>query len=302
MCECVVVLRGLKEVSWAGAKSMMADGNFLRSLVDFDKDALTEKQVKKVKEYMKDTSFTYESLRTISIAGAGLLKWVLAMVNYNNVAKTVEPKRKKVAEAEKNLRIAQKDLAQTKQQLEELNIQLAMLSKQFEEKTAEQQDLKAKADLMERRLTAASRLIAGLSSERSRWSNDIAELDSRKERLVGDCLLTSSFLSYTGAFTYNYRHAMVYDMWQKDVVDRVVPLTQPFRLEALLTSDVETTQWSSEGLPSDELSIQNGILTVRANRWPLCVDPQMQALNWIKNKEGKQLDGKVRLRCESHHL
>jgi len=36
-----------------------------------------------------------------------LLKWVLAMVNYNNVAKTVEPKRKKVAEAEKNLRIAQ---------------------------------------------------------------------------------------------------------------------------------------------------------------------------------------------------
>jgi hypothetical protein len=26
---------------------------------------------------------------------------------------------------------------------------------------------------------------------------------------VGDCLLTSSFLSYTGAFTYTYRHAMV---------------------------------------------------------------------------------------------
>jgi dynein heavy chain len=63
--------------------------------------------VKKVKEYMKGPSFTYESLRGISTAGAGLLKWVLAMMNYNNVAKTVEPKRKKVAEAEKNLRIAQ---------------------------------------------------------------------------------------------------------------------------------------------------------------------------------------------------
>ena len=51
---------------------------------------------------------------------------------------------------------------------------------------------------MERRLVAASRLIAGLGSERARWSSDIMELDSRKERLVGDCLLTSSFLSYTG--------------------------------------------------------------------------------------------------------
>lgn len=128
---------------------------------------------------------------------------------------------------------------------------------------------------MERRLIAASKLIAGLGSERERWTRDIAELEARRDRLIGDCLLTSSFLSYTGAFTATYRHAMVYDMWQDDVRERGVPLTQPFRLEALLTSDVETTAWASEGLPSDELSIQNGILTVRANRWPLCIDPQV---------------------------
>lgn len=29
---------------------------------------------------------------------------------------------------------------------------------------------------------------------------------------MGDCLLSSSFLSYTGAFTFNYRHAMVYEV------------------------------------------------------------------------------------------
>jgi hypothetical protein len=45
-----VVLRGLKDVSWGGAKSMMADGNFLRSLVEFDKDSLTEKQVGAVRQ------------------------------------------------------------------------------------------------------------------------------------------------------------------------------------------------------------------------------------------------------------
>lgn len=73
-----------------------------------------------------------------------------------------------------------------------------------------------------------------------------------------------------------------------------LPAASARRLEALLTTDVETTQWSSEGLPSDELSVQNGILTVRANRWPLCIDPQMQAVNWIKRREGKMLDGKVK--------
>ena len=45
VCECVVILRNLKEVSWAGAKSMMADTGFLKGLVEFDKDSLSDKQV-----------------------------------------------------------------------------------------------------------------------------------------------------------------------------------------------------------------------------------------------------------------
>ncbi len=44
-------------------------------------------------------------------------------------------------------------------------------------------------------------------------------------------------------------------------------------------------RWGSEGLPPDELSVQNGILTTRASRFPLCVDPQQQAINWIRKKE-----------------
>lgn len=45
VCECVVILRSFKDVSWAGAKGMMADTGFLKALVEFDKDSLTDKQV-----------------------------------------------------------------------------------------------------------------------------------------------------------------------------------------------------------------------------------------------------------------
>ena len=77
----------------------------------------------------------------------------------------------------------------------------------------------------------------------------------------------------------------VYGEWERDVLKREIPASQPFRLEEILTNDVEISKWTSEGLPPDELSIQNGILTTRASRFPLCIDPQQQALNWIKKKE-----------------
>lgn len=50
-----------------------------------------------------------------------------------------------------------------------------------------------------------------------------------------------------------------------------------------------TNRWNSEGLPFDEVSIQNGILTMRSSRYPLCIDPQQQALMWIKRREGSNL-------------
>uniref|UniRef100_A0A3Q3E463 Dynein axonemal heavy chain 10 n=1 Tax=Labrus bergylta TaxID=56723 RepID=A0A3Q3E463_9LABR len=107
----------------------------------------------------------------------------------------------------------------------------------------------------------------------------------RRVRLLGDCLISAAFLSYEGAFSWDFRNEMVYEVWVKDVQERGIPLSQPFRIESLLTDEVEISKWGSEGLPPDELSVQNGILTTRGCRFPLCIDPQQQALNWIKKKE-----------------
>ena len=43
--ECVCILKRVPDVSWKGAKGMMADSSFLKSLIEFDKDSITEKQV-----------------------------------------------------------------------------------------------------------------------------------------------------------------------------------------------------------------------------------------------------------------
>lgn len=132
---------------------------------------------------------------------------------------------------------------------------------------------------------AADKLIIGLMSEKARWKIDLASLQDEQGKLIGTCLLCASFLAYTGAFSWDFRRTMIFKDWLEDINEREIPIVSPISFETVLSSDVEVSTWNSQGLPPDEFSVQNGILTSRASRFPLCIDPQQQALAWIKRKE-----------------
>ena len=53
-------------------------------------------QVRRCRDMLKEMNITVEEMRDISKAGAGLLKFVVAVLGYCSVAREIKPKREKV--------------------------------------------------------------------------------------------------------------------------------------------------------------------------------------------------------------
>ncbi|MEQ2161926.1 hypothetical protein GOODEAATRI_014749, partial [Goodea atripinnis] len=227
VCECILVLRGYKDISWQSAKGMMSETNFLRSLMEMDCDSISNSQVRTVKaEFLKNLQTSFEKMQAISKAGSGMLKFVEAIIGYCDVAKEIEPKREKVACLEKDFFQSKKELAHIQSELRDIQAELQGLKETYEAAILEKQMLQEEAEVMERKLVAADKLISGLSSENQRWSTDLDELKQRRVLLLGDCLVSAAFLSYQGAFSWEFRDQMVYQIWVQDVQERGIPLNE----------------------------------------------------------------------------
>ena len=234
------------EENWNDAKKMLSNSQLLANLKNYPKDDLKEAQVKKVNKYFTE-ELTLEKMQSVSKAGYGLLTWVVAIMKYYDVAKNVNPLRNKVKEMEKAQRQTEMELGELQVLLAALNKDLNELNSQFKEANGELDVLQTEAALMSKRLAAASKLIAGLTGERTRWSSDVADLQKQSVMLVGDCLLGSSFLSYLGAFTADYRKDLMYSNFLLDVQERAIPLSDNFSLENFLTTDATIQGWVSKG-------------------------------------------------------
>ncbi|CAL1548310.1 unnamed protein product, partial [Lymnaea stagnalis] len=90
--EAVAILLGYK-TDWASCKAMLGEGNFLRKLVEFDKDNIPAAKLAKVRKYTAMANFVPDVVAKVSKACKSLVMWVRAMDIYSVVAKQVEPKK-----------------------------------------------------------------------------------------------------------------------------------------------------------------------------------------------------------------
>lgn len=69
---------------------------------------------------------------------------------------------------ERNYQMSKRELEKIQKELVSIEEELSRLNKQYEEAMLEKRGLQEEAEIMERRLVAADKLISGLGSEKAR--------------------------------------------------------------------------------------------------------------------------------------
>ena len=163
------------------------------------------------------------------------------------------------------------------------------LQEAFSRTMAEKAALEDQARSTQEKMAAANNLIRSLAGEKKRWQADALLFAEDKKKLVGNCAIACAFLSYLGPFNHEFRRKLMEQYFYKDCLASGIPVSKDLDLNKFLVDDGTIAEWNSQGLPKDDLSIQNALLITSASRYPLLIDPQGQALTWLKKREAPDL-------------
>ena len=292
--DAILALKGVpkKQWTWAAATQMMKDVNKfieedLKGLKQqIDDSQLDQKCVDLCKphlelEHVKDLSIMAKK----SSAAAGLCDFLLNIVAYYDIVVTVEPKRKALATAQQELSDANAKLAEVNAYVADLEAKLAVLIAEYDKVVAEKNRVVAEGERLFNKLSLAQRLMAALGSEQARWKINVAKMKEDAKLLPGDVLLSASFVSYVGCFSKKFRDRLIVETMTPFLTKNGVPLSENPDPLVLLASPSTVAEWGSQGLPADRVSVENAAISVTAERWPLMIDPQLQGIVWVKEKE-----------------
>ncbi|CAG8796210.1 26365_t:CDS:2, partial [Dentiscutata erythropus] len=272
-----------KADNWQAVQVIIRSDDFINSIVNYDINKMTKNIRKKIKtKYLAMPTYNFEKVSRANMACGRLVKWVIAIVNCSDTLENHSSIRKEM----EDLMVAQN---QNQQQLECLHQMINDLENVITTYKDKYTDIiKDKEAIKKQMISIKNRIdifvnLESLSSEMKKWEIISRELETQKETIVGDVLLSASFLAYGGYFDQQYREILI-KKWINHLYNSNIQIKQEFSVAEYLSSPEDRLSWQVNSLLADDLFTENAIMLKRFNRYPLIIDSSGQAFSFLINE------------------
>jgi len=282
--EGVLRLMGIFDTSWVSMKSFLAKRGVREDIATFDARNIPKEIRESVEEllYKNKGSFDSKNAKRASTAAAPLAAWVRANVQYSHVLERIQPLEAEQAGLESNLKKTEDRKRKLEELLNSVGQKVSELKEKFQSRTSEAAKLEAEVSRAQETIQAAEVLISQLNREHRRWNAQVAEITEELATLPKRAQLAAAFITYLSAAPEGLRKTCL-EEWTKSAC------LEKFDLRRFLCTESEQLIWKSEGLPSDDLSIENALVILQIiglKSWsqvcPFLIDPSSQATEWLK--------------------
>jgi dynein heavy chain 2 len=274
----VLLIMGVRDTTWTNMKKFLGGKGVVQSIMNFDAHYITKDIRDSVNKVIikKKNSFEQKTIASASRACAPLAAWVIANVKYSEVLLKIEPLEREMNGLMAELNKSEARVAECTRQLDELEESTKILNDELKQKTNEAATLKYDLERAEQTLNSAQNLLLQLSGEKDRWEIQVEEIKNNVMLLPYKSLLSAGYIIYTGKDDEKLRHQKITE-WKQMVKD------ESFDFIKFMCTESQLLQWKTEGLPADELSMENAIMLRNTVKTPIIFDPATQATEWIKH-------------------
>merc|ERR1719193_265891 len=258
--------------------------NFIPGIVNFSTDMITDEVRKIIKnKYLVNPDFTFEKVNRASLACGPMVKWVIAQISYADMLKRVEPLRNELKALESEAKTKQMEGDKVEKLIKQLEKSIEKYKEEYGILISQAEAIKSSLKQVQEKVDRSMSLLKSLSIEKERWGLTSDNFTSQMSTIIGDCLLTSSFMAYGGYFDQQMRHNL-FSSWCQHLSQAKISYRADLARTEYLSDPDERLKWQANALPADELCVENAIMLKRYNRYPLIIDPSGQATEFIMNE------------------
>mmetsp|Transcript_17017 Transcript_17017/g.54247 ORF Transcript_17017/g.54247 Transcript_17017/m.54247 type:complete len:3325 (+) Transcript_17017:156-10130(+) len=275
--EGVLKLMGQSDTSWSNMRAFLGKRSVKEEVINFDARKVHPSHRSDVMKLLqqKANSFEHAVIFRVSVAAAPLAAWVKANVKYSMILERIAPMEQELHALEDSLSVSRDRLAQCEEELSTLDTRVSALKSDFARRTGEAEALKLSLQKAVDQLEAAESLLGKLGGEKGRWEEQVQRLSYELKALPLNSLMSAAFITYLPDASEDLRAQMV-GTWM------AYTKHDSFNFRLFMSSESEMLVWKSEGLPSDDLSMENAIVILHGLQAPLIIDPSTQASAWLE--------------------
>mmetsp|Transcript_13031 Transcript_13031/g.26518 ORF Transcript_13031/g.26518 Transcript_13031/m.26518 type:complete len:873 (+) Transcript_13031:5057-7675(+) len=212
-----------------------------------------------------------------------LYQWAESQIKYSSIYNSIQPLREEVEQLEKEAKIASDKKDNLESEVAQLESSIANYKAEYATLIRDVEALKHEMEVVTTKVDRAESLMQSLSQESERWSKSSEGFQAILKSLVGDGLQMAAFLTYAGFFPFNTRRSLI-KQWREALDLLGIEFRGDLSMIESLSRASDRLQWQSQGLPSDSLSLENGVILDRCVRFPLIIDPSGHAIDFMMNK------------------